>query len=70
MIPEGYPGAGNFILFNNNHSLNSSAVLEIVPPVNESGFYTIDYDNPFDHQIIIGFMKMIFIQIHSQVRIE
>ncbi len=46
-IPPDCPGAGNFILFNNNHSPNSSAVLEIVPPVNESGFYSIDSNNPF-----------------------
>ena len=46
-IPNGYPGAGNFILFNNNHSQNNSAVLEIVPPIDENGFYDIDSINAY-----------------------
>ena len=41
-INEGYPGEGNFILFNNNHSPNNSAVLEITPPLNQNGTYFID----------------------------
>ena len=46
-IPQGYPGEGNFILYNNNHSPNSSAVLEIMPPMNEDGTYFIENDNPY-----------------------
>ena len=47
-IPEGYPGAGNLILFNNNYVGNSTAaVFEIVPPINESGLYTISPNQPF-----------------------
>ena len=46
-IPTGYPGEGNFILFNNNHSPNSSAVLEIIPPINENGTYYINDLDPF-----------------------
>ena len=46
-IPEGYPGEGNFILFNNNHSNNNSAVLEISPPINSDGSYIIDEVGPF-----------------------
>jgi len=46
-IPNGYPGGGNFIIFNNEHSNNSSAVLEIIPPMNADGTYEIDAINPF-----------------------
>ena len=46
-IPIGYSGEGNFILFNNNHSNNSSAVLEIVPPINVDGLYDINDTDPF-----------------------
>ena len=47
-IPEGYPGEGNLILFNNNYSNNnSSAVFEIVPPLNADGSYLIDEIQPF-----------------------
>jgi len=53
-IPIGYPGEGNFILFNNNHSndyggpdVHSSAVLEIIPPVDSNGLYEISDLDPF-----------------------
>ncbi len=46
-IPEGYPGEGNLIIFNNNYTNNNSAVFEITPPLNESGGYTIDESQPF-----------------------
>ena len=36
-IPPGYPGSGNIILFNNNHTNNNSSVLEIIPPYDEYG---------------------------------
>ena len=44
-IPEGYPGAGNLILFNNNYGSNS-AVFEIVTPLNEDGTYSISPGQP------------------------
>lgn len=50
-VSEGFPGSGNLILFNNFHSGNQSAVLEIVPPLNEQGIYEIEFNNgygPFD----------------------
>jgi len=52
-IPIGYPGEGNFILFNNNHvfqnnsSENFSAVLEIVPPINLDGSYFLASNEAF-----------------------
>ena len=46
-IPEGYPGEGNLILFNNNYGNNTAAVFEIVPPLNENGNYTISPNQPF-----------------------
>ena len=46
-IPDGYPGEGNLILFNNFNSNNSSAVLEFIPPINDDGSYTVPEDDPF-----------------------
>jgi len=46
-IPSGSPGAGNLILFNNGHTNNSSAVLELVTPINPDGSYTISENQPF-----------------------
>ena len=46
-IPEGYPGEGNLILFNNFHTNNSSAVLEIITPITQSGNYIIEDHQPF-----------------------
>ena len=50
-IPEGYPGEGNFILFNNYHSgsgpWGESAVLEFIPPVDSEGNYFIENGEPF-----------------------
>ena len=47
-IPSGYPGEGNLILFNNGHSNNMSAVLEIQTPINSDGIYDISGNQPFD----------------------
>ena len=55
-IPSGYPGEGNLLLFNNQHLYyggpanpnNRSAILEIEPPIDENGFYTIDDLQPFN----------------------
>jgi hypothetical protein len=60
-IPSGYPGEGNFLLFNNQHlyyggpsnSNNRSAVLEIQPPIDGNGFYNIDNENPFEPELPI-----------------
>ena len=46
-IPEGYPGEGNLILFNNNYSSNTSAVFEIMTPLNENGTYDIGAGQPY-----------------------
>ena len=49
-IPNGYPGSDNLILFNNFHQNDQhqsySAVLELTPPVDNEGNYTIS-DNDF-----------------------
>ena len=42
-IPEGYPGEGNFILFNNE----GNEALEFSPPVDENGIYYIEDGQPF-----------------------
>tara|TARA_Y100000748_G_scaffold61930_2_gene49814 strand:+ start:1383 stop:2846 length:1464 start_codon:yes stop_codon:yes gene_type:complete len=40
-VPSGFPGEGNLLIFNNNHT-NLSAVIEIITPINESGRYDIE----------------------------
>ena len=42
-IPNGYPGEGNFILFNNS----GNEAIEFVPPVDEDGFYAIEDGQPY-----------------------
>ena len=42
-IPEGYPGEGNFILFNNG----ANEAVEFVPPVDQDGFYFIEDGEPY-----------------------
>ena len=50
-IPQGYPGAGNLILFNNNYTNtptnSTSAVFEFNTPLNENGTYDIEDGQPF-----------------------
>ena len=48
-IPKGYPGEGNFILFNNE----GNEAVEFVPPMDEDGFYTIEDDEPYGPDDII-----------------
>ncbi|MDP7027800.1 MAG: aryl-sulfate sulfotransferase [Candidatus Marinimicrobia bacterium] len=42
-IPNGYPGEGNFILFNNS----GNEAIEFIPPVDEDGFYVIEDGQPY-----------------------
>ena len=46
-IDEGFPGEGNLILFNNFHSTNASAVIEIATPFDGNGQYTLEDNQPF-----------------------
>ena len=46
-IPRGYPGEGNLILYNNFHSGNSSAVLEIETPILPDGSYEFTADGAY-----------------------
>ena len=46
-IPQGYPGAGNLILFNNEHSGNNAAALEIETPLQTDGSYELNGNNPY-----------------------
>ena len=48
-IPEGYPGQGNFILFNNE----GNKAIEFSPPMDENGFYTIEEGQPYGPNNII-----------------
>jgi len=40
-IPEGHPGAGNILIFNNGLDRGYSTIVEIVPPMDSRGNYTI-----------------------------
>lgn len=46
-IPEGCPGAGHILIFNNGLDRGYSSVEEIVPPVDSRGRYTIEPGKPF-----------------------
>ena len=46
-IPEGSPGAGNLILFNNFFTNGSSSVFEITTPINNDGSYNLIGNEPF-----------------------
>ena len=46
-IPEGSPGAGNLILFNNGYSNSQSAAFEITTPIDQDGNYYIEEGQPF-----------------------
>ena len=48
-IPDGYPGEGNFILFNNGFN----EAVEFVPPMDEDGFYAIEDNEPYGPDDII-----------------
>ena len=48
-IPNGYPGEGNFILFNNGFN----EAIEFVSPMDEDGFYTIEDGQPYGPDDII-----------------
>jgi hypothetical protein len=43
-IPEGSPGAGNVLIFNNNLAVGESEVVEIVTPVQSDGSYATEAD--------------------------
>ena len=47
-IPENFPGEGNILLFNNSHTIDYSAVLEIIPPIDLNGSYSLDAINAYE----------------------
>lgn len=52
-IPDGYPGEGNMLIYNNANpgpppdSLDYSSVLELRPPMDEEGRYILNDEQPF-----------------------
>jgi len=46
-IPDGYPGAGHILIFNNGLERGYSTVEEIVPPTDSSGRYVIEPGKPY-----------------------
>ena len=46
-IPEGYPGAGNILAFNNGEGDRASEIVEIVPPRDDDGNYIIEAGQAF-----------------------
>lgn len=55
-IPEGRPGAGNILIFNNGSDRDQraySTVDELTPPVSESGVYRKEGDAPFGPERLV-----------------
>lgn len=46
-IPEGYPGAGHILAFNNRENQGTSIIAEIIPPSDSLGHYHIGQDSAF-----------------------
>lgn len=46
-IPDGLPGAGNLLIFNNGRGRNYSTIIELVPPQESPGHYTRPSGEPF-----------------------
>lgn len=54
-IDDGYPGAGNILVFNNGKNRpdgDYSSVDEIEPPVNADGSYTLDASGSYEPQAL------------------
>jgi len=59
-IPDGYPGEGNFLVFNNrnqDHPNEQSAVIEFESIADENGFYPIEDNQPFGPSEFIWFYQ-------------
>jgi formylglycine-generating enzyme required for sulfatase activity len=46
-VPDGCPGAGNIVIFNNGLDRGWSTIVEIAPPVDGKGRYRIEAGKPF-----------------------
>ena len=46
-VQKGFPGSNNIIIYNNEHWMGTSAVYEIIPPINQSGNYDITDNEPY-----------------------
>ena len=46
-IPEGYPGAGNILIFNNGLDRDYSSIEEIAPPMDASGNYQLSESSAY-----------------------
>ena len=46
-VQKGFPGGNNIIIYNNEHWMGTSAVYEIIPPINQSGNYDIEVNEPY-----------------------
>ena len=46
-VQKGFPGGNNIIIYNNEHWMGTSAVYEIIPPINQSGNYDIEDNEPY-----------------------
>ena len=59
-ISDGYPGEGNFLVFNNrnqDHPNEQSAVIEFESIADENGFYPIEDNQPFGPLEFIWFYQ-------------
>jgi len=65
-IENNSPGGGNILLFNNNHSEGSSAVIEFQSPVSNNGFYPLINDEPYGpYDFIWVYQSDFYSQTHS-----
>ena len=46
-VQKGFPGSNNIIIYNNEHWMGTSAVYEIIPPINQGGNYDIEDNEPY-----------------------
>ena len=54
-VPEGLPGAGNFMLFNNQVAFGYSSVLELELPQNADGSYNREPGQPYGYELVWDF---------------
>lgn len=59
-INNSFPGSGNILIFNNEHSPSQSAVIEIESPVLNDGSYPLIDDEPFGPNELTWFYQSDF----------
>jgi hypothetical protein len=63
-VPEGYPGAGNILVFNNGVGRGYSSVDELVPPVDQQGNYEISPGEPYGPDSLVWTHNLTWFTLH------